>query len=407
MAKILTMIFVLMGSMLEAQENPLGLTFFGSFLHTDRVPNALFFFSDIEPNDSFELRHAFRTHEIDTIVLASSGGSVWEGLNMAGIIFDKKITTYIPKLPNGKGCYSACAFMFFAGQAKLADGELGVHQVGAYNEDVDRQKKTLGETQQITQFTTSEIIGFLNEFGTPPWVYERMFRSREIYLFSQEEKADLGVGIIDPKLKERVDIFLLELFADLEKQAKVEAEVFKFDTKNVSQVSELQKLLVEASCMAGGVDGVWGKNTNDAVRRFADANKLAYAGSASINVNFLHLLQSDNRDPCAPKAKTLNPNSSPSVASSIPTNNLTSPNHTWTISVTCNGKTGGPTLTFSWGKNTYYNSIFKNSGQGRAVALVKEIQFFVMGAGIGIIPMDRISFSGRTTMNCRFASVRR
>ena len=49
---------------------------YGSFLHTERVPNALFFFDDIEANDSFELRKALRTHDIDSIVLASPGGSV-------------------------------------------------------------------------------------------------------------------------------------------------------------------------------------------------------------------------------------------------------------------------------------------------------------------------------------------
>ena len=89
---------------------------YGSFLHTERVPNALFFFGDIKANDSFELRKALRTHDIDSIVLASPGGSVWEGLNMAGIIFDKKLKTYIPKKGN---CASACAFMFFAGNERL------------------------------------------------------------------------------------------------------------------------------------------------------------------------------------------------------------------------------------------------------------------------------------------------
>jgi len=77
-------------------ENRLGIRLYGSFLYTDTVPNALFFFSDIEKNDSFELRKALRNHDIDTLVLSSRGGSVWEGLNMAGIIHDKGLTTYVP-----------------------------------------------------------------------------------------------------------------------------------------------------------------------------------------------------------------------------------------------------------------------------------------------------------------------
>ena len=42
-------------------ENRLGIRLYGSFLYTDTVPNALFFFSDIEKNDSFELRKLCET----------------------------------------------------------------------------------------------------------------------------------------------------------------------------------------------------------------------------------------------------------------------------------------------------------------------------------------------------------
>ena len=97
---------------------------YGSFFYSGLVPNALFIFNDIEAEDSFELRKALRTHDgIDSIVLASPGGSVWEGLQMAGIIFDKKLTTYIPQ---DGDCASACAFMFFAGRDRQVDGDLGV-----------------------------------------------------------------------------------------------------------------------------------------------------------------------------------------------------------------------------------------------------------------------------------------
>lgn len=118
---------------------------YGSFLHTERVPNALFFFDDIEANDSFELRKALRTHDIDSIVLASPGGSVWEGLSMAGIIFDKQLKTYIPKKGN---CASACAFMFFAGNERLVDGQLGVHQF--YSGQADKNAQ-IGESQESAQ----------------------------------------------------------------------------------------------------------------------------------------------------------------------------------------------------------------------------------------------------------------
>lgn len=296
---------IFLGSVLHAEENPLGITVFGSFLHTDRVPNALFFFSYIQKNDSFELRRALRTHEIDTIVLASSGGPVREGLNMAGIIFDKKMATYVPKLPNDKGCYSACAYMFFAGETRLAAGKLGVHQIGAYDARTDGQKRKVGETQQATQSTTSEVIGFLNEFGTPPWVYERMFRSREIYAFTEEEKTNLNQGAIEATAKAGIDNFLTQLLKELEESAKPDPAppAERFDISNKEMVKALQVLLNEAKCSAGAADGVWGGQTNAAAERFAKANDHKYSGHKSIDGRFMQLLTRREHKVCPPHPK--------------------------------------------------------------------------------------------------------
>ena len=165
-------------------------TNYGSFIHFETVPNALFFFEAIKNDDSFEFRKALRNHDINTIVLASPGGLVFEGLQMAGIIYDRKITTYIPKSSN---CLSACAFMFFAGDLKIASGELGVHQ---FSGDSEARKKEapVGVIDYTSQYTVSEIIGFLNEFETPPFVYERMFETQpdEMYYFSAKELQDFG-----------------------------------------------------------------------------------------------------------------------------------------------------------------------------------------------------------------------
>ena len=103
-----------------------GLSLYGSFLHSEKIPNALFFFDDIEQNDSFEFRKALRNHDVDLIVLSSPGGSVFEGLQIAGIIHDKGLHTYIPKngLEENGDCASACSFMFFAGATRSAEGNL-------------------------------------------------------------------------------------------------------------------------------------------------------------------------------------------------------------------------------------------------------------------------------------------
>jgi len=173
-----------------------GLSLYGSFLHSEKAPKTLFFFSDIEKNDSFEFRKALRNHNIDLVVLSSPGGLVWEGLSIAGIIHDKKLNTYVPKnsLKGTGNCASACSFMFFAGEEKAVNGMLGVHQF--YSGDSSK-KAEIGDAQKSAQFTVSEIIGFLNEFGTPPWVYERMFQQSNMYYFKENELLQLETETIE------------------------------------------------------------------------------------------------------------------------------------------------------------------------------------------------------------------
>lgn len=185
---------------------------FGSFIYSEKVPGALFLLSEIEKDDSFDLRKALRSKNVDTIVLASDGGLVKEALNLAGIIFDNKISTYVPELPGSFGCFSACAFMYLSGNQRLADGKLGVHQI-AYAADVDSKQHVAGKVQQATQYTISEIIGFLNHFDTPPWVFEKMFLSREMYIFSKEESDLLRKGGIDEQRKKQLDSFIFDLIS--------------------------------------------------------------------------------------------------------------------------------------------------------------------------------------------------
>ena len=177
-------------------EKEFGLSLYGSFLHSEKVPNALFFFDYIEKNDNFEFRKALRNHDVDLIVLSSPGGSVWEGLSIAGIINDKGLNVYVPKTSvKGDGnCASACSFMFFAGATRQVEGKLGVHQ---FLSKESEKKEKVGNTQKTAQFTVSEIIGFLNEFETPAWVYERMFQQSEMYYFKKKELVQLETEVSD------------------------------------------------------------------------------------------------------------------------------------------------------------------------------------------------------------------
>ena len=187
------------------------LSYYGGFIHSERLPNTLFFFSKIEKNDSFEFRKALRVHDIELVVLSSPGGSVFEGLQTAGIIHDKNLKTYIPKksLYGSGNCSSACSFMFFAGETRSAEGDLGVHQF--YSGKASDEEK-IGATQKLAQFTVSEIIGFLNEFETPPWVFERMFQQKEMYYFKESELLQLETEVSEETkaLHERAEKFIYD-----------------------------------------------------------------------------------------------------------------------------------------------------------------------------------------------------
>ncbi|MDG2298070.1 MAG: hypothetical protein P8L40_00460 [Planktomarina sp.] len=189
-----------------------GLNLYGGFIYSDRLPRVLFFFSDIRSNDSFEFRKALRNHDIALIVLSSPGGNVEEGLQIAGIINDKGLDTYVAKNSIfGKGnCASACSFMFFAGKSRIAEGSLGVHQFYSSKASED---ENIGTTQKRAQYTVSEIIGFLNEFETPPWVFERMFQQSEMYYFkeSELEKLETEVSAETKKIYDKAEKFISDL----------------------------------------------------------------------------------------------------------------------------------------------------------------------------------------------------
>jgi len=294
------------------ESNPLGLSLYGSFLHTEQVPNALFFFSDIEENDSFELRKAIRNHNIDTVVLSSRGGSVWEGLSMAGIIFDKGLKTYIPKYGIGDdgNCASACSYMFFGGRTRVADGKLGVHQ---FFSDSAKQSAEIGETQSNAQFTVSEIIGFLNEFSTPPFVFERMFQQQEMYYFTAaelKEIARIDEPITSTDIAE-IESFIKGFVAELEQLKKEEQKeapdsqkqetigpkpqaVEITDVNERQIIKDIQTQLNRLNCSAGIADGIIGARTKAALKRYGKAVGSKLDDALLLEPQFLDELQKAN-----------------------------------------------------------------------------------------------------------------
>jgi len=245
---------------------------YGSFTLNTDIPDTLFFIDEIKANDSFELRKALRNHDIQNIVLASPGGSVWEGLQMAGIIFDKRIRTYVPEEAQ---CASACAFLFFAGDQRKARGRLGVHQ---FYSGASQETAKIGQTQQLAQFTVSEIIGFLNEFGTPAFVYERMFQDIDMYYFSDEEIQELSSDLfeIDEHDQRKIAQYVNDKIKDeLKLQTKTDNKIDTIaERKRLTIVA--QQNLNRLGCSAGVADGIVGKRTKTALRKYGNASGEQY-----------------------------------------------------------------------------------------------------------------------------------
>ncbi len=173
-------------------------TAYGNFLRFNEAPEILFLVAPIEEGDFFELRKAMRDQPTKLIVTHSPGGSVYEALQLATAIHDNELATFIP--PDAQ-CFSACAYVYFGGTKRAAEGELGVHQFFA-GKEASGDQVDLNIGLRTAQYTTSEIIGFLNEFGTPPFVYEKMFSTESMYYFTIEERQRLALEAEDDEFSE-------------------------------------------------------------------------------------------------------------------------------------------------------------------------------------------------------------
>ena len=166
---------------------------YGPFFYSDSVDTALFLFGEIEPKNDLHFRKALREHpEITTLVLNSPGGDVWEGLRLASIVIDKKLSTYVPKVGlSGNGsCASACSYIFLSGKQRRADGELGVHQF--YSGQSEKMTK-IGDAQGSAQFIVSEIMQTLSGSNVPQFVFSKMFEHSRMYYFDQNELEEIEI----------------------------------------------------------------------------------------------------------------------------------------------------------------------------------------------------------------------
>lgn len=158
----------------------------GAFLIFDDMQDVILLDGEIGINTPLEFRRATAARpEAKVLVLGSPGGYVASALIVAGDVHSKGLSTAIPK---GFGCYSSCAYIFFAGKERLAEGALGVHQMFGVDDPSG------------VQSTVSDVIEALEQFDTPTEVVTRMFRtpSEDMYVFSAAELDSLNINRLGP-----------------------------------------------------------------------------------------------------------------------------------------------------------------------------------------------------------------
>jgi hypothetical protein len=170
----------------ETQSGPNG-EWIGPFFLPDADETTIALAGDIKAGAALDFIRAYRKRPTARVVtLSSNGGSVDEGLLVAHQVHDKGLATHVPA---GTGCYSACAYIFFAGKERMADGELGVHQI--YGD---------GVSAADAQIALSDVLDALEDFDVPQEVVSSMLRTRpeDMHIFTERELAALEKGPLRP-----------------------------------------------------------------------------------------------------------------------------------------------------------------------------------------------------------------
>lgn len=157
---------------------------YGPFVFYPSAPRLLVYHTGVGANDMLHLKKVLREHpSISTLVLQNNGGGlVHIGLVIGEEVYERGLNTYIPK---DSYCASACAFVFFAGRQRLADGRLGVHQITSPE-----------MTSEEAQMGVSDIVATLPKYGVSADVLGIMFStpSKDMYFFSPQEIARYGIN---------------------------------------------------------------------------------------------------------------------------------------------------------------------------------------------------------------------
>ena len=133
----------------------------------------------------FELALAARPNA-SVLLLNSPGGFVDKALIIANAVRERGMATLIP---DGSGCFSACAYIYFAGAPRHVDGQLGVHQIDTKIHDL-----------VFAQNMLSDVLDALYVYGVQQTIISHMLRTppTRMYVFTRAEIADWAINAGDP-----------------------------------------------------------------------------------------------------------------------------------------------------------------------------------------------------------------
>jgi hypothetical protein len=157
----------------------------GSFLVYDDSSDVIALDGQIGLSTVQDFRRALDARpDATTVLLSSPGGYVDEALAIAREISRRGLSTSIP---SGKRCYSACAYIFFAGRDHVVHGKLGVHSASAEG------------TGNAVYFDDVSIQ--LERFGVPAGVMQAMLATspQDMHVFSKTEIASLSINRVSSK----------------------------------------------------------------------------------------------------------------------------------------------------------------------------------------------------------------
>lgn len=157
----------------------------GPFQIFDDIEDVIVLDGEIGINAALDFNRALIARPAaKVLVLGSHGGDVAGALLVANEVYDKGLSTVIP---SGFACHSSCAYIFLAGKERLAEGELGVHQMP-------------DPAAVPGQPSVASVIDALETFDTPTEFVTRLFRTPadDIYVFSAAELHSLGVNRLGP-----------------------------------------------------------------------------------------------------------------------------------------------------------------------------------------------------------------